>query len=130
MKTTVKNAVLGLMTVLIVATGFTATAGEVVTGAELISVGKLNNQPVFQLNLHNKVNGKYAVVVKDQFGEVLYQEILTGVNISRNFQLDTDELGGVDVRFEIVDMKGSSSSTVFNVKNNMRIVTETEIVKG
>jgi hypothetical protein len=130
MKTTVKSAVIALVALFTLTTGFTATAGEAVTGAELISVGKLNNQPVFQLNLHNKVNGKYAVVVKDQFGEVLYQEVLTGVNISRNFQLNTEELSGVDVRFEVVDLKGTSASTVFNVKNNMRIITETEITKG
>ncbi|MFT3843485.1 MAG: hypothetical protein QM725_00380 [Lacibacter sp.] len=131
MKTTVKSAAFGLMILFAtVATSFNANAAEVITGAELISVGKLNNQPVFQLNLNNKVNGKYAVVVKDQFGEILHQEIVTGVNISRRFQLNTEELGNVDVRFEIVDLKASTNSTVFKVKNNMRVITETEITKG
>lgn len=131
MKTTVKSAAFGLMILFAtVATSFNANAAEVITGAELISVGKLNNQPVFQLNLNNKVNGKYAVVVKDQFGEILHQEIVTGVNISRRFQLNTEELGNVDVHFEIIDLKASTTSTVFKVKNNMRVITETEITKG
>lgn len=129
MKTTMKNAVIGLFTLTAITFGFSAKAGNEVPGAELISAGKLNNQPVFQLNINNKENTKFAIVIKDETGEVIYQEVVSGVNISRKFQLNAEDFIGSDVRFEILDLKNSTVASAFNVKDNLRIVNETEVVK-
>lgn len=129
MKKTMKNAAIGLFTLLAVTTGFTASAGDTTTGGvELKIAGQLNNQPVFQLSLNNTANQRFIIVVKDEFGTVLHEEIVYGTNITRKFQFNK-ELDGVDVRFEIRDVK-SSKTEVFNVKNSSTIVTESAIVKN
>ncbi len=129
MKQTMKNAAIGLVTLLAVTTGFTASATDKTAGAELKIAGQLNNQPVFQLNLNNQVNNKFVIRIKDEFGTLLHEETVSGVNISRNFQFDSEELDGITIRIEILDVKNSTTA-VFNVKNNTRVVAETSIVKS
>ncbi|MBK8086718.1 MAG: hypothetical protein IPK31_01325 [Chitinophagaceae bacterium] len=129
MKKTIKNAAIGLFTLLAVTTGFTASAGDTTTGgAELKIAGQLNNQPVFQLNLNNTANQRFIIIVKDEYGTVLHEEIVYGTNITRKFQFNK-ELEGIDVRFEIRDVKGSKTE-VFNVKNSSKVVSESAIVKS
>jgi hypothetical protein len=132
MKQTMKNAVIGLLTLLAVTTGFNSFANnnnDSTPGAELKLIGRSDNQPVFQLNLNNKEIEKYVVVVKDEFGTILHQEVISGVNITRKYQLNTDELEGVGVIFEVISSK-TSKMAVFNIKNNIRVVNETAIVKN
>ena len=69
-----------------------------------------------------------VIVVKDEYGLILHQETISGVNITRKYQLNTEELEGVDVTFEVIGTK-STQSTVFSIKNNTRVVSETAIVK-
>ncbi len=131
MKKTMKNAAIGLFTLLAVTTGFNASAGDSTTtiGIELKAAGKQNNQPVFQLDLNNKDASKFLIVIKDEFGVTLHQEVVSGVNISRKYQLNTEELIDVDVRIEILDVK-TSTTAVFNIVNSTRVVNETAIVKN
>jgi hypothetical protein len=132
MKQTMKNAVIGLFTILAVTTGFTAFANgnnDSTPAAELKLVGRADNQPVFQLNLNNKENEKFVVVVKDEYGVILHQEVISGVNLIRKYQLNTEELDGVGVIFEVISSK-TSKMAVFNIKNNTRVINETAIVKN
>lgn len=131
MKKTMKNAAIGLFTLLAVTTGFTAFAAnvnELTPAAELKMIGRSQNQPIFQLSLNNKEAEKFVIVVKDEFGLILHQETISGVNITRKYQLNTEELEGVDVTFEVIGTK-STQSTVFSIKNNTRVINETAIVK-
>lgn len=132
MKQTMKNAVIGLFTILAVTTGFTAFANgnnDSTPAAELKLIGRADNQPVFQLNLNNKENEKFVVVVKDEYGVILHQEVISGVNLIRKYQLNTEELDGVGVIFEVISSK-TSKMAVFNIKNNTRVINETAIVKN
>ena len=131
MRTTIKNAVIGLLTLVAVTTGISANATTVNTvtpGAELKMIGRLDNQPVFQLSLNNTTNEKYIVVVKDEFGAILYQENVSGVNIKRKYQLNTEELGFVGITIEIINSKDTKPA-VFTIENSTRVVEETLIVK-
>ena len=131
MKKTIKNAAIGLLTLLAVTTGFTAfasTSTEVTPIAELKMIGRIDNQPLFQLSLNNKVAEKFVVVVKDEFGAILHQETVSGVNIKRKYQLNTEELGTVGLKFEIIS-KGNTKPVVFTVQNSSRISEEMLIVK-
>jgi len=128
MNTTMKSAAIGLLTLLAVTTGFTASA-SIEKGAELKAAGKMNDQPVYQLDLNNTVNAKFAIVIKDADGETLFQEVVSGVNISRKFQLNKEDLMYSDLRFEVIDLKTLTSS-VFKVKNSSTDITSTEIVKN
>lgn len=131
MRTTIKNAVIGLLTLVAVTTGISAnatTANAVNPGAELKMIGRLDNQPVFQLSLNNTTNEKYVVVVKDEFGAILYQENVSGVNVKRKYQLNTEELGFVGVTIEVISTKDAKPA-VFTIENSTRVVEETLIVK-
>ena len=131
MRTTIKNAVIGLLTLVAVITGINAnatTVNAVTPGAELKMIGRLDNQPVFQLSLNNTTNEKYIVVVKDEFGAILYQENVSGVNIKRKYQLNTEELGFVGITIEIINSKDTKPA-VFTIENSTRVVEETLIVK-
>ncbi len=131
MKTTVKKTLIALFTfIAIVAVNSVnaATTEEVAPAAELKIVGKLDNQPVFQLSLNNTTNEKFLVVVKDESGSVVYQETVSGVNIKRKYQLNTEELATTGLTFEIIG-KGSTKPVVFTIENNVTINEETLIVK-
>ncbi len=123
MKTTIKSAAIGLLTLLAVTTGFTASAANEIPTAELKVTGNVNNQPLFQLNLNNKENNRYAIIIKDEMGEVLFEERVSGVNITRKFQMNADELTGINVNIEIINLANSTSS-VFSIKNNKTVTTE------
>lgn len=131
MKTTIKNAVIGLFTfVAIIAVNFAnaTTTEEVTPAAELKLLTHIDEQPVFQLSLNNTQDEKFFVVVKDEFGTVVYQETVSGVNIKRKYQLNTEELGTVGLKFEIIS-KGNAKPVVFTVQNSSRISEEMLIVK-
>ena len=96
MKTTIKNTLIGLLTfAAIITVNFAnaTTTEEVLPSAELKVVAHLDNQPVFQLSLNNSQHAKFLVVVKDETGAIVYQETVSGVNIKRKYQLNTEELG-------------------------------------
>ncbi len=132
MRTTMKNAVIGLFTLLTVATGINANATTVVTdaapAAELKMIGRLDNQPVFQLSLNNTSSERFLVIVKDEFGAILYQENISGVNIKRKYQLNTEELGYVGITIEVTSTKDAKPA-VFTIENSTRVIAETLIVK-
>jgi hypothetical protein len=131
MKSTVKNTVIGLFTfvaIIAVNVANATTTEEGTPVAELKLITNIDAQPVFQLSLNNTQNEKFFVVVKDEFGTVVYEETVSGVNIKRKYQLNTEELGTVGLTFEIVGMS-STKPVVFSVQNSSRITKETLIVK-
>ena len=131
MKTTIKNAVIGLFTlvaVIAVNVANATTIEEVLPAAELKLITHIDNQPVFELSLKNTQKATFVVMVKDEFGAVVYQETVSGVDIKRKYQLNTEELGTVGLRFEI-SSKGNEKPAVFTVENSSRISEETSVVK-
>ena len=131
MKTTVKNTLIALFTFMAIVAVNTVNAAateDVTPAAELKVIAHFDNQPVFQLSLNNAQNEKFLVVVKDEFGAVVYQETVSGVNIKRKYQLNTEELGTVGLTFEIIG-KTNAKPVVFTVENSSRINEETLIVK-
>lgn len=131
MKTTIKNTLIGLFTfaaIIAVNVANATTTEEVSPAAELKLVAHLDNQPVFQLSLNNAQNAKFIVIVKDETGAIVYQETVSGVNIKRKYQLNTEELGTTGLSFEIIG-KNNEKPVVFTVENNVTISEETLIVK-
>jgi len=56
---------------------------------------------MYSLNISNPTGEKLTIKVKDQEGEILYQEIVTGVNISKNFRLNNDLINRGTISFEV-----------------------------
>ncbi len=131
MKTTIKNTLIGLFTlaaIIAVNVANATTTEEVSPAAELKLIGKFDQQPVFQLSLNNAQAAKFVVIVRDEAGAIVYQETVSGVNIKRKYQLNTDELGSTGLSFEIIS-KNNEKPVVFTVENSVTINEEMLIVK-
>ena len=50
-------------------------------------VGVSNNDMVFHLEFENKAGGKFFLIVKNDAGEVVYQNSFTDVNFARNIRI-------------------------------------------
>jgi hypothetical protein len=95
---------------------------------ELVFIGNIRNQPVFQLNFSNAQNSEYTIVVRDEFNTVLYKDNIKGENISRKFLLNTDELGDAAVKFEITGTKNDKPVT-YEINKTSRSVDNVVISK-
>jgi hypothetical protein len=133
MKTVIMNykkMTIALATIVTLGLSNAAFAGKTNEGpAELKFLGKEKNLPLFQLNLNNSDNSSYVVTVKDAEGNVIFSEKLTGENITRMYKLDTEDaevIGGTT--FEVTNSKTKNTS-VYKIKNNVKIVTDVEIAK-
>jgi hypothetical protein len=133
MKTVIMNykktaiALATVVTLGLSSTAFAANTNE--TPAELKFVGKEQNLPLFQLKLNNSDNTSYIVTVKDGEGNVLFTEKLTGEKISRTYKLDSEDAEVVaGTTFEVTNSKTKNTS-VYKIKNNVKIVTDVEVAK-
>jgi hypothetical protein len=129
MKKTMKNAAIAFVTLITIGTGLTASATPTPAPAapQMQMVGRTSSDPMFQLKLNNSEFGKFVVVVKDEFGYILHTEVLSGVNAQRTYQINNDELSGVNVIFEIVNEK--NETTVFRITNSHTVVQQTAVAK-
>lgn len=96
--------------------------------AELKYVGTVNNHPRLQLNLNNVESDEFIVTITDQTGATIYQDNISGKNVVRTYQLDTDDLDASVVNFHVYSRK-SNSSVVYKVNNNQRFVQDVVINK-
>lgn len=100
--------------------------------AELKFVGKIKDQPVFQLNLHNKDAGEYFINIKDENYNVLYSERVKGTEISRNYQLDIDnaELNavGFGVTVEVISVK-THKTEVYKISTHTSVTSNIVVAK-
>lgn len=98
------------------------------SGLELKFIGNLQNQPVFHLSYNGAVENEYTIVVRDEFNNILYKDHVKGTSISKKFMLNTEELGDVDVTFEITDKK-VGKPVVYSVSKNSRTIQDVVVNK-
>ena len=129
MKTKIKN--FGTIA-LVVALSFTATVSWAFDGTKdtpvvsLKYVGLVQNQPLFQLDLNSVEETDFYVSIKDQYGQVIYNEKIKAKNFTRNYRLNTsvdDAILKVEVR------EGNKKPEVFTINRNTRYYEETSISK-
>ena len=53
--------------------------------------GYKNTQPVYKLNIKNPENVKLNVIIKDQDGNIMHQEVVEGTEITRNYLFNKEE---------------------------------------
>ena len=96
------------------------------TGIDLKFIGNIQDQPVFQLNVNNTEDDEYVVTFRDEQNNVLYTGKLKGINITKNFQLSTEE--GVDNAMSVeVKSKKTNKAEVYKI-NKTRSFTEEIVV--
>lgn len=122
MKQTIKTPkliIIGLFTLCCTGfanSNFAQTKSEI--PLEFKYIGKIKDQPVFQLSLHNTAPQEYFVTVMDNNRNTLYSEKVKGSNISRNYRLDLDNADltspdfGVRVKVTSVKLHTSAEYTI------------------
>ena len=91
-------------------------------------IGKINDQPLFQLNIANSDNDEYTIKLFDEEGYIFYYYTTRSKNFSKIFQLDADDLPKGLLNVEVRSKKNNSVQT-FRVSRNSRLVEETSVSK-
>lgn len=96
--------------------------------AEVSYVGNLNDMPVYRLSLKNQTNEVFFVSVTDSDGNMLYNEKVSGINIVRNYQFDSEALNEYELTFTISNVKGKTISA-YNVSKSKKVIDEVAVNK-
>ena len=95
---------------------------------ELKFIGNMENQPVFELNLANKIEDEYTVIFRDQNGNILYNDKFKGAGLTKKFLLKSDEFGD-EVLNVIVKSKLGNTTEVYTINRSHSYVEETQVNK-
>lgn len=107
-------------------TGFAANAQTTEQPiSEIKTTGFLKKEPVYELSISNTAFGKYTIVITDEYGAPMYEETITGTNLSRKFVLNRAELGSTGIIVTVFN--GKNVHATYSIKNN-RIYTDSALV--
>ena len=96
---------------------------------ELKFAGTFKNQPLVQLNFTGSTeDNAYSIAVTDESGIVLYNADVKGGVFSKQFLLNTDDLGDAVLNFEITGRK-SGKKVVYKVSRQTNVSEQMDIVK-
>jgi len=98
------------------------------SGIDLKFIGNVESQPVFQLNVNNTEEDEYVVTFRDEQNNVLYSGKLKGINITKNFQLSTDEVGDNTMSVEVRSRK-TNKSEVYKINRTQSFTEEIVVNK-
>ena len=94
---------------------------------ELKYTGMIKNDPLFQLSVAgNPQQDDFTISISDLDGNNLYREHIRGENFTKNFLLNTEELGDEILRFEITSRK-TKQVLVYEISSRTRMVRETAV---
>lgn len=100
---------------------------------ELTFLGKVQNHPVFQLNLKNENEGFYLISIKDENQKVLFSEKIKGINISRKYQLAIDDADLNSSAFGLsVEVRNQEThkTDVYKISSKTQVVENIVIAKS
>ncbi|MBO9202544.1 MULTISPECIES: hypothetical protein [Niastella] len=95
---------------------------------ELKFIGNMENQPVFELNLANKVEDEYTVTFRDEYGNILFTNKFKGAGISKKFMLKTEDFGDTALNV-IVRSKNGNTTEVYSINRSHSYVEQTQVNK-
>ena len=85
---------------------------------ELKLVRWIKDQPMFQLCFAgDSQNDEFTIIIRDELNSVLYQQKTVGQFFSKNFLLNTPEIGDATLKFEILNNR-KNSSIVYKINRN------------
>lgn len=86
-------------------------------------VGKVNDQLVFQVDYDNPTNEVVNLLIKDQDGNVLYNDRFKEKKLTKKFRVNTAEYGDARLTF-VISTEKERSSQVFQVNTNTRVIDD------
>ncbi len=94
---------------------------------ELKYAGTFKNQPLIQLNFAgSKDENVFNIIITDESGVVFYNADLKGETFSKQFLLNTDDLGDAVLKFEIT---GKKSGKTVSYRVNRQVTEQLDVVK-
>jgi hypothetical protein len=94
---------------------------------ELKYAGTFKNQPLIQLNFAgSKDENVFNIIITDESGVVFYNADLRGEIFSKQFLLNTDDLGDAVLKFEIT---GKKSGKTVSYQVNRNVTEQMNVVK-
>lgn len=94
---------------------------------ELKYAGTFKNQPLIQLNFSgSKDENVFNIIITDESGVVFYNADLKGETFSKQFLLNTDDLGDAVLKFEIT---GKKSGKTVSYRVNRQVTEQLDVVK-
>jgi hypothetical protein len=91
-------------------------------------IGTLDEQPLFQVDFDNRTGVTYRVFIKDENGEVLYSERVSGKSFSKRFKLESSEINNSRLSFIITSSK-QKYTQVFEINQHVRSVQDYVITR-
>jgi hypothetical protein len=132
MKTMTNTRLIALALVALFTVAFTAPAlandEKKVIPVELKFIGNIKNQPLFHMTFNSTEESEYTIVVRDEYGNVLYKETVKGGIFTKKFLLNTEELGDAELKFE-VSGKNYEKPVVFEINKQSRFVQDVVVNK-
>jgi hypothetical protein len=95
---------------------------------ELKFIGNMENQPVFELNLANKVEDEYTVTFRDEYGNILFTDKFKGAGLSKKFLLKSEDFGDAALNVT-VKSKNTNTVEVYSINKSHSYVEETSVSK-
>ncbi|MGB4844583.1 MAG: hypothetical protein WBP16_08970 [Ferruginibacter sp.] len=96
---------------------------------ELKFAGTFKNQPLIQLNFTGSTEDHaFRIVITDEAGIELYNSEVKGDVFSKQFLLNTDDLGYAVLKFEIAG-KNSGKKTSYKVSRQQQVSQQMDVVK-
>lgn len=96
---------------------------------ELKYAGSYKDQPLIQLNFSgSKDENVFYISITDQSGLLLYSTVVKGEKFSKQFLLNTDDLGDAVLNFEITGKK-SGKTAVYQVSRQRKLTEQMDVVK-
>ena len=126
----VRLLVLTLVTTLAVAFTSPAIANDETKTipVEMKYVGKMHDQPLFYLNFLGATESQFTILIRDQYGNVLYKDIVKGSQFTKKFLINTEELGDAELTFE-VSSRSYEKPVVFEINKSSRLVEDLVVTK-
>lgn len=127
MTTRMKFVALALATIFTTGTAF---ANEPVNDKEapqeIRYLGNINDLPVYRLTLNNDAAATYLVTIKDQAGDILYTERVSGKEIVRNYQFNEIPSYEYSLTFEVRNV-ADNSTRVYEINKTKKIYDEVAV---
>lgn len=95
---------------------------------QLTYVGKLAEQPVFQLKIENPNTEELYMTLEDEVGNVLYRDKFNEKNYSRKFQFELTSGNTTKVKM-ILYSKSNRQIEVFAITNVQKFVEDVVVTK-
>jgi hypothetical protein len=95
---------------------------------ELKFIGNMENQPVFELNLANKVEDEYTVTFRDEYGNILFTDKFKGAGLTKKFLLKSEDY--LDAALNVtVKSRNNNTTEVYSINRSHSYVEETLVNK-